>query len=95
MNQNYCMINIETKICDNVSVWDGNPETWTPPSNYLMLIQKDTPAKVWQLIDNQYELVVVNGVGGIGFAWDGTYLTTNEPQPQFLNQPITSGVVDL
>ena len=95
MDQNYCMVNTETNICDNVCVWDGNPQTWTPPANYLMLVQETTPAKVWQLTDSVYELVVVMGVGGIGFTWDGTYLITNEPQPAAPEQPMTSGLTDL
>jgi hypothetical protein len=82
MNQNYCMVNSVTNVCDNVCVWDGNPQTWTPPANYLMLVQETTPAKIWQLVGNAYELVISVGYGGIGFTWDGTYLTTNQPQPQ-------------
>lgn len=81
MEQNYCMVNIETNVCDNVCIWDGNPQTWTPPSNYLMLIQDVTPAKVWQFKDGAYELTVKVGVGAIGFTWDGDYLITDEPQP--------------
>jgi len=91
MDQNYCMVNLETNVCDNVCVWDGNPESWTPPSNYLMLVQETTPAKIWQAA----ELVVVMGVGGIGFTWDGTYLITNEPQPNISGEPVTNGVQDL
>ena len=95
MDQNYCMVNTETNVCDNVCVWDGNPQTWTPPANYLMLVQETTPAKVWQLTDSVYELVVVMGLGSIGFTWDGTYLITNEPQPTPPEQPMTSGLTDL
>jgi len=95
MDQNYCMINTETNVCDNVCIWDGNPETWAPPPNYLMLVQKDTPAKTWQLTGDQYELVVTMGVGSIYFTWDGTYLITNEPQPEPPSQLVTSGVTDL
>ena len=79
------MVNKETNICDNVCVWDGNPETWTPPANYLMLVQDTTPAKNWALNESVtppiYELKVT-GVGSIGYTWDGTYLITNQPQPQ-------------
>lgn len=81
MEQNYCMVNIETNVCDNVCVWDGNTETWTPPPNYLMLVDEETPAKVWRLTPDGYELQIENGAGGIGFTWDGTYLITNQSKP--------------
>jgi hypothetical protein len=84
MNKNYCMVNSVTNVCDNICLWDGNPQTWTPPANYLMLVQETTPSKLWALNkdSNTYELTVLGGYGGIGFTWDGTYLTTNQPQPQ-------------
>lgn len=81
--QNYCMINQTTNVCDNVCVWDGNTNTWTPPAGYLLLVQATTPAKIWQLdSDTQtWGLVIIVGVGGVGFTWDGTYLNTNQPEP--------------
>lgn len=81
--QNYCMVQNVTNICENVVVWDGNSGTWTPPPEYLMLVQSDTPAKIWAWdeANKTWDLIVRNGVGGIGFVWDGTYLTTNEPMP--------------
>jgi len=77
------MINESTNVCDNVCVWDGNPQTWTPPAGYLMLAQATTPAKIWQWnsVAKSWELVSVDGAGGIGFTWDGTYLTTDQPMP--------------
>ena len=30
---------------------------------------------------NAWELQVVEGAGGPGFTWDGTYLTTPQPMP--------------
>jgi len=77
------MINQTTNICDNVCVWDGNTNTWTPPPEYLMLVQSTTPAKVWQLDSDTktWNLVVVVGDGTVGFTWDGTYLNTNQPEP--------------
>jgi hypothetical protein len=81
MNKNYCMVNVETSICDNICLWDGNPDTWTPPSGYLMLPQATTPAKNWVWIDNAW-VIANEGEGQIGFTWDGTYLTTNEPEPE-------------
>ena len=66
-----------------------------------MLVQATTPAKVWQLDPNSssYILVVQEGAGAIGFTWDGTYLVTNEPQPQpatpVSNQATVSGAQTL
>ena len=76
------MVNSDN-ICDNICVWDGDPNTWTPPENYLMLVQATTPTKVWVLNEAKTEYVLTDSIGdgGIGFTWDGTYLTTNEPQP--------------
>jgi hypothetical protein len=78
--QNYCMVNEATNVCDNVVLWDGNPNTWAPPAGYLMLVQATTPAKNWVWIDDSWVLEV-SGEGQIGYTWDGTYLITNEPQP--------------
>lgn len=78
--QNYCMVNEVTNVCENVTLWDGNPATWTPPVGYLMLIQAITPAKNWVWNQNEWVLEI-EGEGQIGFTWDGTYLMTNEPQP--------------
>lgn len=76
------MVNPEN-ICDNVCLWDGNPETWQPPLGYTMLIQDETPSKTWVLDKetNQYVLTDSIGLGSVGFTWDGTFLITSEPQP--------------
>jgi hypothetical protein len=101
MSTNYCMVNTQTGVCENVVLWDGNPESWTPPEGYLLLVQNTTPAKVWLQNANTLEWVlsVVEGVGQIGFTWDGTYLVTNEPQPQPLpaaaDQPAVAGAQTL
>lgn len=77
------MVNESTSICENVVVWDGDTNTWTPPQNYLMLAQETTPAKNWSWNEStsDWELTV-QGSGDIGFTWDGTYLITNQPKPQ-------------
>ncbi len=97
MIQNYCMINEQTNVCDNLVLWDGNTDTWTPPPNELMLVQADTPTKIWGLNPekNDYILVVVMGGGGVGFTWDGEYLTTNEPYPGPVVQPNVTGAQTL
>ena len=95
--QPYCMVDTTTNICDNVVMWDGNPDTWTPPPSHLMLVQATTPAKVWELNSEktEYVLQVQMGTGQIGFTWDGAHLVTNEPQPVIPTQPAVSGAQTL
>lgn len=84
VEQNYLII--ENNIVTNIVDWDGNTNTWKPPSNSIQLIQKNVPAMVWELnldlIPPSYVLEKEMGVGGIDYTWDGSVLTTNEPQPQ-------------
>lgn len=86
MNQNYCMVNQTSNTCENVVLWDGNPDTWTPPAGFLMLPQATTPAMNWEwdAQASDYVLVEQMGQGQIGFTWNGTVLTTNEPKPEAL-----------
>jgi len=97
--QNYLMVNLSTNVVENMIMWDGNNETWTPPSGYLMLVDETTPAKTWfpvtqinpqtqipEVVD--YVLKEVISTGEIGFIWDGTILTTNQPKPQPPYPPI-------
>lgn len=86
MEKDYLMINKSTNIVDNISMWNGDPNTWLPPSEYLMLIQADVIAMLWSpiIVDNkitEYELVENLGAGQIGFTWNGSVLTTDEPKP--------------
>jgi len=95
--QNYLII--ENNVVTNVVVWDGNTQDWTPPADSIQLIQATTPAKIWQWdsATKTYSLVEQVGVGDIGFTWDGTVLTTNQPKPTppkaEANQPATTGTV--
>lgn len=77
------MVDKNSNICENICLWDGNPETWTPPANYLMLIQATTPTKIWGLNADKTDYILVDSIGDgdIGWTWDGTYLTTNLPKP--------------
>ena len=77
------MVNDSTNVVDNICIWDGNPNTWQPPSNYLMLVQATTPAYVWVLNSDKTAYVIgeITGAGQIGFTWNGSAVTTNEPQP--------------
>ena len=79
--QNYLMIQLN--IVTNCVIWDGNTQTWQPPVGTTMLVQATTPAMVWLLnVDKtDYVLTEIMGAGNIGFTWDGTVVTTNEPKP--------------
>lgn len=81
--QDYFMVDETTNVVVNTCTWDGNPNTWQPPANTLMLVIATTPAMVWELNQEKTDWVLVEqmGAGQIGFTWDGTVLTTNEPKP--------------
>jgi hypothetical protein len=99
--QNYLII--ESNVVTNAVLWDGNPDTWQPPSDSIQLVQATTPALVWVYIPDSnptdYILQEVIGAGAIGFTWNTTtqILTTNEPKPEpqplapTLDQPSTTG----
>ena len=94
IDQNYLII--ENNVVTNIVVWNGDTTQWTPPTGSIALVQATTPAKVWELnnlIPPSYELVEIIGAGAIGFIWDGSVLTTNEPKPANPVQPTTSGTV--
>jgi hypothetical protein len=95
--QNYLMVNQSTNVVDNICLWDGNVNTWTPPSDYLMLIQADTPAMVWvaTIVDGKItDWVLTEEVGkaNIGFTWNGTACVTNQPKPEIPVQPVATGM---
>jgi hypothetical protein len=84
--QQYLMINESTNVVDNICMWDGDINTWQPPANTLMLIDSITPAMIWEPVYTDKKitdwiLVEQMGAGAIGFTWDGTVLTTNQPKP--------------
>ena len=92
--QNY--LQVESNVVTNIVVWDGDTNTWQPPADATMLVQATTPAMVWQAIltDGKitgWQLVEVIGAGLIGFTWNGTVLTTNEPEPAIPVQPKSTG----
>jgi hypothetical protein len=91
ITQNYLII--EQNIVTNICVWDGDTSQWTPPQGSIAIVQATTPAKVWVLDKdtNTYILQEQIGVGQIGFTWDGSVLTTNEPQPKSPVQPVATG----
>jgi len=82
--QNYLII--ESNVVTNSVLWDGNHDSWQPPAGSIQLVDATTPAMVWNavLIDSKitdWVLVEQLGAGTIGFTWDGSVLTTNEPKP--------------
>lgn len=80
--KHYLMVreNVVTNIC----IWDGNVNTWTPPSNTTMLVQETTPTKIWGLNEDKSDYVLLNSSGDacIGFTYDGFTCTTNEVKPE-------------
>lgn len=81
--ENYLMVNKTNNVCENIVIWDGNTETWTPPSEYLMLQASETWADIWVLNADktEYQIASEKGAARIGFVWDGVKLKTNEPKP--------------
>lgn len=80
--ENYVLVDTQTNIVDNLVVWDGNTEQWTPPASHIALPQATTPRLIW--VKNEttqaWEQIEVMGTGGIGDAWDGQKLI--QPQPE-------------
>lgn len=91
--QNYLII--ENNVVTNLVVWDGNTQDWTPPADSIQLIQAETPALVWvfdtSVTPSVYVLKEQLGAGDIGFTWDGSILTTNQPQPKAPIEPVSTG----
>lgn len=81
--QNYLLVNSETNTCDNLAVWDGDTSTWQPPSSHIALVADTTPAMIWVKDETapDYVLTEVVGTGAIGYTWDGSVLTTDQPKP--------------
>jgi hypothetical protein len=81
--ENYLVI--ENNAVTNIVIWDGDVNTWQPPADSIVLVQATTPAMVWvfDYTTDPYTstLEEVMGEGAIGFTWDGTVLTTNQPKP--------------
>ena len=97
--QAYCII--ENSVVTNVVMWDGDVNTWAPPAGSVWVAQATTPSQnwVWNATVRDWVLATVLGEGGIGFTWDGTMLTTNEPKPAAAqiapDQPVVAGAQTL
>jgi hypothetical protein len=95
VDQNYLII--ESNVVTNITIWNGDTSQWTPPQGSIALVQATIPAMVWQpiFVNEQITDWVLNeqiGAGAIGFTWDGTVLTTNQPKPAIPQQPESSGL---
>lgn len=92
--QNYLIV--ENNIVTNSVIWDGDTNTWMPPTDSIQLVQSTTPALTWEVNADKTEYVLVEhlGLGSIGFTWDGSVLTTNEPKPEII-QPVIDGMQTL
>jgi len=82
--QNYLIV--KNNVVTNLCLWDGDINTWQPPTDAIMLVQATTPAMDWQPVYTNekitdYELAQFIGAGHIGFTWNGAVLTTNLPKP--------------
>lgn len=88
INQDYLIV--ESNVVTNIVLWDGNTTVWTPPQGSIALIKATTPSMVWSpvIVDSHitdWILVEEIGVADIGFIWDGTVVTTNQPKPEIPN----------
>lgn len=97
--QAYCII--ENNVVTNVVMWDGDVNTWAPPAGSVWVVQATTPSQnwVWDSSVRDWVLVEIVGGGSVGFTWDGTMLTTNEPKPAAAqiapDQPAVTGAQTL
>lgn len=80
MNQIYLIV--ENNIVVNSILWDGS-DLWIPPEGVTILPMETTPCYDWVFdeVSLSYFLKEFNGIGAIGWTWDGTHLTTNAPVP--------------
>jgi hypothetical protein len=85
-DQNYLLI--QENIVTNIVYWNGDANTWQPPSDATMLVLSTTPTKVWELNAEETEYVLTDFIGNadIGFTWDGTFCITNNPKPEYSPQ---------
>ena len=113
IEQDYLII--QNNVVTNNVTWNGDTNVWTPPPGSIALVKANTPAMVWVDFQTEftpptvpptyvtkYELREVMGVGDVGFTWDGSVLTTNQPDPQANilhiareGQPQTTGTVTI
>ena len=93
MLKNYFLINTQTNICENIIVLDSDAQTWIAPEGCLTIEQTLALTKVWEFnkTNQTWELVEKQGLGDIGYIWDGINLITNEPMPTYTPMESVSG----
>jgi hypothetical protein len=95
--ENYLMINKQTNLVDNLVMWDGNVNSWNPPSEYLMLPVATTMAYDWFWSDvlQDWELQENMGGANIGDTWNGSACITSATKESNTPYPTTTGIQDL
>lgn len=98
--QAYCLINNADNVVDNVVMWDGDTNVWTPPESHSYVVQATTPSKDWAWDKNLADWVLAESIGhgDIGFTLDGLVLTTTAPKPlppPVSDQPTVEGAQTL
>jgi hypothetical protein len=98
----YLVVNQSTNIVENKITYDGVSPLEIP--GYILIKDENTPSYVWEFNNDDFILTKVNGGADIGFTWDGTAFTTNQPKLQSRakaiveaanNQPIATGTQTL
>jgi hypothetical protein len=84
IDQNYLII--QENIVTNVVYWDGDENIWQPPAGATVLVDAETPMLSWGAVKVDKKItdwVLIERLGGadIGFTWNGTVCTTNQPKP--------------
>ena len=90
MTSTYLLVNTSNNIVENAVLWDGNTETWQPPSGYLTL-ELDSTISVeweWSAEANDWLPVDVVGAGAIGELWDGQKLISPKPEAPVVAVPL-------
>lgn len=60
---NYAVINSETNIVENVTLWDG-VVSWTPPEGcYVQLLDNALAGIGWSFVNNQFVPPVIEDNG--------------------------------
>ena len=95
--KNYLIIKTAVNVVENIVIWNGDTNTWSPPSGSIGLPQDTMPTKIWELNAEGTEFVLSDSIGNadIGFTYDGSVCTTNLPKPEAPPQPETTGTQDL
>jgi hypothetical protein len=83
VEKTYLFVNTANNIVENAVVWDGNTETWQPPSGFIALDAEVTPSVEWEWNAdlNEWTPVDMVGTGSIGDSWDGQKFNSPKPPP--------------